>query len=93
MNEVLSKAVEELAKDVPNIAYVRGMLETVLAMSPIKTLSPLAAPMIAQPKDVRTTIDNVFAPIPTTEAEMLDAQARAAIEQVKALHLASVEAP
>lgn len=33
MNAILQKAVEELAKDSPNIAYVRGMLDTLLAMN------------------------------------------------------------
>lgn len=33
MNEIIGKVVEELKKDTPDISYIRGMLETVLAMN------------------------------------------------------------
>lgn len=45
MNDILSKVVEELAKENPNIDYVRGMLETVLAMNKV-TIVPTTAPSV-----------------------------------------------
>lgn len=35
MNSIIQKAVDELVKESPNIDYVRGMLETVLAMNSV----------------------------------------------------------
>lgn len=32
MNDILSKAVEALKAETPDISYIRGMLETLLAM-------------------------------------------------------------
>lgn len=43
MNEVIKKAAEELAKDSPNIPYVRGMLETLLSMNTV-SLTPTTIP-------------------------------------------------
>lgn len=46
MNAILQKATEELAKETPNIAYVRGMLETLLAMNEPTNPAPVAAPAV-----------------------------------------------
>ncbi len=43
MNEVIKRAADELAKDNPNIPYVRGMLETLLSMT-IVEIKPTTAP-------------------------------------------------
>lgn len=88
MNEILAKAVEELAKDIPNIAYVRGMLETVLAMNVASPHLPRQLP----------TVDNTYAtpainilPPAADEASMLDAKARAAIATVQSMQAQSQE--
>ncbi len=55
MNEILTKATEELAKDAPNIAYVRGMLDTLLAMNGDQT-KPIAPP-VSKPTDEGSILD------------------------------------
>lgn len=93
MNEVIAKAVAELSKDSPNIAYVRGMLETVLAMSVSIPHLPSQLPS----NQWTLPVTSVAAPTPmvgtssTSEADILDAQARAAIAKVQAMTAASQE--
>ncbi len=48
MNEILKKVVLELANDKPNIAYVRGMLETLLSIN-MPTIVPTTAPTFTVP--------------------------------------------
>lgn len=75
MNEILKKATEELAEDKPDIAYVRGMLDTLLAMNGGMNISDTTKPFIPP----------VALPVPLDEAALLDAKARAAIDYVKSL--------
>lgn len=76
MNPIIQKCLDELSKDSPKIDYVRGMLETVLAMTPTNTIM-FPAPKAARPAAPAEVID---------EAAALDAQVRAAIEAVKKLN-------
>lgn len=82
MNEILKKCVEELAKESPRLDYIRGMLDTVLAMS-------------EPPKDAYLKADgngkvHVIVPqqelqdvMQADEASIMDAKARAAIKAVQ----------
>ncbi len=80
MNSVLSKCIEELAKESPSVPYVRGMLETLLEMnSPVLGRSSTVEQRIVNPQ--------VVGPIPTapamTEDNLLVAKERADMEYIK----------
>lgn len=79
---ILRKVIEELKKDEPKLDYIRGMLDTLYEMQddePIEKPPTIAitAPTFKETQD---------------EADILDAQARAALEVVKGLSESSQEA-
>lgn len=83
MNQnILQKAIAELKSDKPKIDYVLGMLETLFEMQD-KTISP---PVLVRIPPVAGGTQPI-----TDDASILDAKARAAIEQVKAMSEASKE--
>lgn len=76
MNEILNRATQELAKENPDIAYIRGMLETLLVMN----TSTVPMPSVSIP---------VTIPVPTKvevpandEGAILDAQTRALLGKI-----------
>lgn len=80
MNEILKKATEELAKEKPDIAYVRGMLETLLAMN---------TPTYLSVEEVQTS-DRVMAEVlkasePMDEASILDSMAKNALPTIPSI--------
>ena len=86
MNEVLKKCIDELAKPAPSVPYVRGMLETLLAMNGGMNISDQSKPFIppvSMPK---------YTPPPSTdEGGILDAAAAAKLASVKNLSEASLQ--
>lgn len=71
--KLLQKVLDELGKETPKLDYVRGILETM---------------MESMPEEVKG--DRAFVPIkietpPATEAELMDAKAKAAIANIKRL--------
>lgn len=77
---VLQKCVDELKKPEPNFGYLRGMLEAMMDMQEV-------AQSKAEP-DLRkvfavTPVVSVHSKVETTEAEIIDAKAKAAIAEVK----------
>lgn len=75
MNSILQKACEELAKETPNIAYVRGMLET---LSEIHGANLISSNGIQPTQGPTGTIYTPPAPMsPQDEAMILDAKAAA----------------
>jgi len=69
---ILEKVLGELEKEKPDLSYIRGMIEVLLASQPKLTIPIVTGNAI----DVATHQD---------EAAMMDAKARASIEQIKAL--------
>ena len=86
---ILKKCLEELSKDSPRLDYLRGMLETLVEMQNNFYISPL----IPKGQMIETNPFAFSHGTPTTsantteldEAAILDQQARAAIEKVKAM--------
>lgn len=94
---ILKKCLEELSKvrddnvGVPNISYVRGMLETLIAMQDIPSLithpslhkdaMEIANSGIKMPMRVNGELND--------EAAIMEARARAAVESIKAMSEAS----
>lgn len=82
---ILSKILEELNKENPKLDYIRGMIEVLLAMQekPVhdgKSFVPVF------PELTTRRIDLTPHPTPlASEAEILDAKAKVAIETVKVL--------
>lgn len=78
---ILKKAIDELKLATPRLDYVLGMLETLHEMGE----EPIS---VKEYKDIVTFKDGyskVSSILPTTEAEILDARAKAAINTVKEL--------
>lgn len=50
---ILSKCIEELKAETPDISYIRGALETLLAVS---AGDPTRLPIIHQPHDISRTV-------------------------------------
>ena len=72
---ILTKCIEQLKSDKPDLSYVRGMLETLVEMqdtSPAKVSNPLAHAVPAPNKPS----------VVADEASILDAQAKAAMGKV-----------
>jgi hypothetical protein len=76
MNTILAKAAQELAKDTPDIAYVRGMLETLLAMNETTSPAPVVQPSVAFTKLV-PVIDGLP---PTPPIDIIKQMAAASLE-------------
>lgn len=77
---ILSKAIEELKKDKPDLSYLRGMLETLMEM---QTPAQIATEKL---KEVISNTSVLMPFTPSTslnEASVLDARARQAIETIK----------
>lgn len=85
MNTVLQKACDELSKETPNIAYVRGMLDTLLSIS----AEPEQTKVFGMPLKLDQTMSPGSSKLESSstmdEASILDARARAAIEATKKL--------
>lgn len=79
---ILNKCIEELKKDEPDLSYLRGMLETLMELqgSSARTITTTI-----QSNDKRFAGVSFVAEPVTDEAQILDAQAKAAIENVKKL--------
>ncbi len=77
--EILTKCVAELRSDKPNIQYVLGMLETLVAMS-APTISSMTPNIAAR---VVSMTPGAVIPVSNDEAAILDAKARANIAKVR----------
>lgn len=74
MNEVIRKCVEELGKQSPRLDYVRGMLDTLLAMSG----TPI---IITTPPTKGSSVDITSKPM--DEGDIIDANTRATLATIK----------
>ena len=70
ISTILEKCLVELGKPSPDLSYIRGMIEVLLASQP-------------QPTRAVTSVPIVMPPI-TDEAAILDARARANLDSIKA---------
>ena len=76
MNEILKKACEELAKEKPDIAYVRGMLETLLSLTEHdrKQVSiPAGTALVNVAGSITKMKPGDILPVGDDEAKMMDA--------------------
>jgi hypothetical protein len=78
---ILEKCLAELDKEEIDASYLKGMIETLLAMQP--QITPIFP---ARPIGSIVPVDK-----PTDDAAILDAKARVAIGYVKAMSEASTE--
>lgn len=77
---ILNKILTELNSDVPRLDYIRGMVEVLLAsQGNSSNLEERGAIMVTS----KVTGSNPVSP--TSDQEILDARARAAIETVKSM--------
>lgn len=74
---ILNKILEELNKESPKLDYIRGMVEVLLASEQPRSL------VVDLPKSFSDT--GILNPKITSDQEILDARARAAIETVKSM--------
>jgi hypothetical protein len=74
VSTILTKCLDELGKDKPDLSYIRGMIEVLLASQPQQTKQVFVASSAQQ---------NTAGPV--DEGSILDAKARAALETVKKL--------
>lgn len=88
-SSILQKCLEELKAEEPDISYVRGMLETLIA---VDAGSSSDKTNFGMPKIISYPVPTAVSPNisqsktePMDEAAILDARARAAIETVKSL--------
>lgn len=84
MNNLLEKCVEELKADKPDLSYIRGILETLIAMSETEyNKSDTAKTTLkSTAEDFKKFAQNIGT---SDEGALLDAKARASLEAVKAL--------
>ncbi len=76
--KILQKVIDELNQPQPKLEYIKGILETVMETLPEE--NSFKHP----PTTVRTSLPLQVTSTPeTSEASILDAKARAAIEEVK----------
>ena len=75
MNEILRKATEELSLEKPNIAYVRGMLETLLELNGGMDVTNQTRPFVP-PISIKST------EVTNDEGSILDAQTRALMGKI-----------
>lgn len=71
MNTILQKAVDELAKEQPNIPYIRGMLETVLAMGVAPVTTTPASSQIFPTGAINTAPPVVNLDIPVVNVDLI----------------------
>lgn len=82
---ILKKCVEELSKDNPDLSYIRGMLETIIALNETqiigyKTIHESKNIMI---EDGTLKVKKpIIVPAQSSEASMLDAQAASKLANV-----------
>lgn len=87
---ILSKCLEELQKEKSDLSYIRGMIEVLLASQSKETYG------MGYLDGSSATLENVISVLPiiqksgpvstlTDEASILDAKARAAVEDIKKL--------
>ena len=81
--EILTKCLKELGEQSPRIDYVRGMLETLIAMQPKAYNNEETAR-----KELTKTMPPTHAP---GEAGLLDAMAMANLEKIRNIAAKSVE--
>lgn len=77
--KLLQKVIDELLKDKPDLSYIRGIVETMIESLP-------EVEHIHDDKSFVPVFPKVITPTPTDEASILDAQARLAIEKMKAFN-------
>ncbi len=75
-NTILTKCLKELGEQTPRLDYVRGMLETLIEMQP-KTPGVFVPPT--------ATTSTPISSLPKDEGEILDAIARAKLDEVRRL--------
>ena len=77
---ILQKCLDELSKESPDLSYIRGMIEVLLATQekPVLTLEKFKSAT-----DKIFGSDAVQVEKPMDEGSILDAKARAALETVK----------
>ena len=86
---ILSKCIEELKKEKPDLSYLRGMLETLVTVQDaMKVPEFLTHPSLH--KTAMTVANEMKTPVRVNgeandEASVLDAKARAAIDIVKSM--------
>lgn len=71
---VLTKCLENLQTEVPDLSYIRGMLEVLLAAQPQKATA-----------GVLTPVTPLAVEVPTNEGVILDGIAKAGIDKIKQL--------
>ena len=78
---ILQKCLDELSKESPDLSYIRGMIEVLLATQekPVQSII-----MTKQDGTYKKFEPPKVSDAPVDEASILDAKARAALETVKA---------
>lgn len=82
---ILKKCIEELRKDDPKIDYVLGMLETLSEMQETVSVTPVIPTVKFPPLGFEKKEE-------PSEADVMDAKARAAIEEIKRMSQESKDA-
>ena len=77
---ILEKCLAELGKESPDISYIRGMIEVLLASQP-QTKQEVAIPGKVYVAPLGGQVETK----PVDEGAILDAKARAAVETIKKL--------
>lgn len=83
--KILTKVLEELNKDKPDISYVKGMIETLVSLEEVTTVGSTIIHANTIPSN------RAIADVSLDEAAILDAQAKASLETIKALSEKSTE--
>ena len=83
---ILSKVLDELQKPSPDLSYIRGMVEVLLASQPND-----APTLVCKSTPVSREYIQPGQSVPPDEGSMLDAEARAKIAQIQALAAKSTE--
>jgi hypothetical protein len=86
MNKILEKAIEELKKEKPEIQYVLGMLETVVAMQ----RELIKVPEKMWPESIAEVAKPLIIEDQVSEAEMLDKLAKARLKEVEEMSTVEV---
>lgn len=81
IQSILQKCLDNLNATTPDLSYIRGMLEVVIAMQD----KPMESSSKAEQASYTRPVTGSNPVVPTDDASILDAQARASLETIKAL--------
>lgn len=87
IQSILQKCLDNLNAATPDLSYIRGMIEVLLAMQE----TPLMNSSTVEHLPVKEKVVGSIPTSPADEASVLDAKARAALETIKSLAQKSVE--